>query len=83
MYLLYIFIFFNPPPHYEILRTGLDGIINTVEKYIINQYGPPLIYISDNGFSFTSAKFQQILEKYEIEPEFVKPAIYTLIKRSN
>jgi len=47
--------------------TATDDVINTVENDIINQYGPPLTYISDNGSSFTSAKFQKFLEKYGIE----------------
>jgi len=66
--------------------TATDDVFNTVENDIINQYGPPLTYISDNGSSFTSAKFQQFLEKYGIEHLLSQP--YTphsngLIERSN
>lgn len=66
--------------------TASDDIINTVEKDIINQYGLHLTYISDNGSSFISAKFQQLLQKYEIEHLLSPP--YTphsngLIERSN
>jgi len=66
--------------------TATDDIINTVEKDIINQYGPPMTYISDNGSSFTSAKFHQFLYKYGIEHLLSPP--YTpqsngLIERSN
>ncbi|KAF0712350.1 Transposon Ty3-G Gag-Pol polyprotein, partial [Aphis craccivora] len=66
--------------------TATDDVINTVENDIINQYGPPLTYISDNGSSFTSAKFQQFLEKYGIEhllsPPY-PPHSNALIERSN
>lgn len=58
----------------------------TATDDIINQYGPPLTYIGNNGSSFTSAKFQHFLEKYEIEhlssPPYT-PQSNGLIERSN
>lgn len=66
--------------------TATDDIIHTLENDIINHYGLPVTYISDNGSSFTSSKFKLYLEKFEIQHSLCPP--YTpqangLIERSN
>ncbi|CAI6354043.1 unnamed protein product [Macrosiphum euphorbiae] len=66
--------------------TATDDIIHTLENDIINHYGLPVTYISDNGSSFTSSKFKLYLEKYEIQHSLCPP--YTpqangLVERSN
>jgi len=66
--------------------TATDDIIHTLENDIVNHYGLPVTYISDNGSSFTSSKFKLYLEKYEIQHSLCPP--YTpqangLVERSN